>query len=71
MDKKQVIVWVGAAVARGIAWALAAKLGYDATTAQSTAAGITDALIALTLAGISIYSSYRGRKALLNTLPPK
>lgn len=64
MDNKQVIAWIGAAVARGIAWVLAAKCGLDAAQADSEAAVIANALVALALAGVSIYSSVKGRRKL-------
>ncbi len=66
MDNKQVIGWVAAAAARGIAWLLAGKLGMDAADARNQAAAIAEALAALAIAGISIYSSVKGRRRLAN-----
>jgi hypothetical protein len=70
MDNKTVITWVAGIVARGVAWVLAAKVGMDAATADSTAATVGQALVALALVGLSIYTSIKGRKALLNATPP-
>lgn len=67
MDRKQLIVWIGGIVARGIAWFLAVKLGMDAAESDSLGQTIAEALGALTLAGLSIYSSVKGRKKLLTT----
>jgi len=64
MDNKQVITWIAAAAARGIAWVLAAKLGLDATQSTSLATTIAEAAAALVIAGISIYTSVKGRKTL-------
>lgn len=69
MNHKQLIGWVVAAVARGIAWVLAAKLGLDAAQAQGEAQAIAEALAALALAGISIYSSVKGRRRLAAESP--
>ena len=70
MDKTQVIKWAVWAVARGLAWILAAKLGYDATEAQSVAQAGAEALGAVALVGLSIYDSVKNRKKLLATPPP-
>jgi hypothetical protein len=69
MDKKQLILWLAGIVGRGIAWILTAKLGMAATEAGVTGVGIAEALGALALFGISIYSSVKGRKALLAAEP--
>ena len=69
-DNKQVVTWITAAAARGIAWALAAWLGMDAVESGATGLGIAEALGALTVAGISIYTSYKGRKVLKAEFPP-
>ena len=71
MDKKQLILWLAAIVGRGIAWILTAKLGMAAAEATGAAESIGAALGALALAGISIYTSVKGRSALLATEPPK
>ena len=69
-DNKQVIAWLTGILARGIAWILAAKLGMDATESGTTATGVAEAVTALVLAGVSIYSSVKGRKK-LQAEPPK
>lgn len=70
-DNKQTIAWLTAIVGRGIAWILAAKLGLDATESGATGLGIAEALGALVLGGVSIYTSLKGRKKLLATEPKK
>jgi len=70
MDKKQVIAWLVPIVARGLAWALSVKLGYEAAQAQSLGLQAAEALGALVLVGISIYTSLKGRKKLLMQPPP-
>lgn len=69
MDKKKVIEWVVAALARALAWVFAAKLGMEATEADSVGIGIAEAVGALVLAGFAIYSSVKGRRRLLATDP--
>lgn len=64
MDYKQVIKWVVPVIARGAAWALAAKLGLDATESQSLGLQIGEAVGALALVGVSIYTSIKGRQKL-------
>ncbi len=71
MDSKQVIAWLVPIVARGIAWILAAKLGFTAAESQNLATQIGAALGSLALVGVSIYTSVKGRKKLLATEPPK
>lgn len=71
MDWKQVFAFAAPAVVRGIAWVLAAYLGYEATQAQDLATQIGGALVALALAAVSIYTSIKGRQTLLATPPPK
>ena len=70
MDNKQTILWLAGIVARGLAWVLAAKFGMEAVEAGTVAESIGAALGALTLAGISIYTSVKGRKTLLAKEPP-
>lgn len=70
MDKKQLMAWLIPIVARGIAWILAAKFGMDAIESGVTATGIAEAAGMLALAGVSIYTSVKGRKKLLATEPP-
>lgn len=71
MDKKMVIKWLVPVVARGIAWFLAVKLGMEAVESEAVSTQIGDALGALALAGVSIYTSVSGRKKLLEAKPPK
>jgi len=70
MDHKRFIAWLVPIVIRGIAWVLAAKLGFAAVESQSLATQIGNALGALALVGVSIYTSVKGRKKLLATEPP-
>ena len=64
MDKKQLIKWLIPVLARGLAWILAARLGLEATDAQSHATAAAEAIGALALVGASIYTSIRGRSKL-------
>jgi len=70
MDYKQVIAWLIPIIARGIAWILAAKLGFTAAESQDLATQAGGAIGALALVGVSIYTSIKGRKKLLATPPP-
>ena len=69
MDKKQLIAWLVPIIVRGVAWILAARLGFEAAEAQDLATQIGSALGALALVGVSIYTSVKGRKKLLATEP--
>ena len=71
MEKKQLILWLAGIAARGIAWILAAKFGFEAAQSTELGTGIAEALAALAIAGVSIYTSVKGRKALLAAEPPK
>jgi len=71
MDKKKVVEWITAAVVRGIVWVLAAKAGLEAAEAEDLGTQAGTALVALVVAGISIYSSVKGRKKLLAAEPPR
>jgi len=71
VDKNVMIQWGVAAIARGLAWVLAAKLGWDAAQAESTAAQAAQAIGALVIVGLSIYTSLKGRQKVLMTPPPK
>jgi len=71
MDHKQLIAWLVPILARGVAWVLAAKLGFEAAESQDLATQIGSAIGALVLIGLSIYTSLKGRKKLLATVPPK
>ncbi len=70
-NNKRTVAWLTAALARGIAWVLVAKLGLDATESGATAQGVSEAVIALIVAGVSIYSSVQGRKRLKAEDPRK
>ena len=69
MNHKQLIKWLIPIVARGIAWVLAAKLGLDAAQAKADATTAAEAIGALLLVGLSIYTSIRGRQKLLARRP--
>ena len=70
MDKKKVIEWITAAVARGIAWLLVGTFGLEAAKSEEWGVQIAGALVGLVIVGISIYSSVKGRKKLLAAEPP-
>ena len=70
MDKKQLIAWIVAAVARGLAWGLSGWLGFEATQADELGGQIANGAGAIALAVVSIVTSIKGRKALLATEPP-
>ncbi len=69
MDAKQWIAWLMPVLVRGLAWILAAKLGIEAVEADGLATEAGAAFGALTLIGVSIYTSLAGRKKLLLTDP--
>ena len=69
MDAKQWVAWLMPVLVRGLAWILAAKLGMEAAEADNLATQAGAALGALTLIGVSIWTSLRGRKKLLLTDP--
>ena len=71
MDMKQVIAWLIPVMARGIAWILAAKLGLDAVEGKAIAGEVANWIGAGVLLAVSIYTSVKGRKRLLNTPPPE
>jgi hypothetical protein len=64
MDRKQLVTWATLAVARGLAWVFAAKLGLDATEAEGVASAMANGLAAIALAGLSLWSSVRDRRKL-------
>lgn len=70
MDAKTLIAWLIPVIVRGIAWFLAVKLGMDATTSQDHATQVGQALGAIALVGVSIYTSLKGREKLLMKPPP-
>ena len=71
MEKSTVIKWAAAAIARGIAWFLAGKLGMDAAQSSELGLGIAEALASLVVAGAAIYSSVKDRGNILNTPPQR
>ena len=71
MDKQTLLKWIVAAIARGIAWLLAAKLGMEAAQAEDLASQAAGLLVALAVVGLTVYTSTRGRKKLLATPPPE
>lgn len=71
MDKAKVIQWITTAAGRGIAWFLAGKLGLEAVQSNDLGMALAEALAALVIAGVSIYTSVKARKVLLATYPPK
>ena len=71
MKNRTIIGWITAAMARGIAWVLAVKLGMAAAAAEAEAQTIAEALCALVVAGAAIYSSVTGRRKLLAAEPPR
>lgn len=70
MSAKQVMAWVIPVIIRGIAWVLAAKLGFEASEADTLAGQAGPAIGALCLVGVSIYTSIKGRKKLLEAPAP-
>lgn len=71
MTRKELIKWLTGILARGLAWFFAVKLGLAAAEAHSAAQSAAEALAAVALAAISIQSSIKSRKTLLNQPPPK
>ena len=71
MNRKELIQWLTGILARGMAWFFAVKLGLAAAEAHSAATTAAEALAAVALAAISIHSSIKGRKTLLNQPPPQ
>jgi len=64
MDNKTMTIWLTGIVARGIAWFMAVKMGMNSVEAESNASMLANAVGAVILVGISIYSSLKGRKTL-------
>ncbi len=71
MDKKQIVNWIAGAAARGIAWFLAGRLGIEAARSDELGAALAEALAALAVAGLAVYTSVKGRRKLLDTAPPR
>jgi hypothetical protein len=67
MERATIIKWIAAAVARGIAWFLAGKLGLEAAQSDQLGSAAAEALAALAVAGIAIYTSVKGRGRLAKT----
>ncbi len=67
MDNRQIIHWVAAAAARGIAWFLACKLGLEAARSDELGMALAEALAAVAVSCIAIYTSVKGRRKLLET----
>jgi len=63
MDKiavlKKYLPWI---VGHGVAWALAGWLGLEVAKADSLGLAAGEAILALTLVGLSVYDSIKGRK---------
>lgn len=70
MDKKQTIQWVITAVLRLVAGYLAIKFGKDAID-EPTWTALGEGLAAVVIAGVSVWTSVKARKALLAQEPPK
>ncbi len=66
-DKQQLTKWLAGILARGIAWFFAVKLGLAASQASTNAQTAAEALASLALVAVSVWSSLRGRKKLLET----
>ena len=71
MDNRQIIQWIAAAAARGFAWFLAGKLGIEAARSDELGTALAEALAALAVSCIAIYTSIKGRRKLLETPSPK
>ena len=70
MNKTETIRWIVTALLRLVAGYVAVRFGEHAIAAETWAA-LGTGLAAFIIAGLSIYSSVRGRKALLDTKPPE
>ena len=66
MDNKVLVGWGVKAIARGLAWVGAAWLGMEAAAAQSQSLAAAEALGALALVVISVITSLKGRKTLVD-----
>jgi len=69
VDNRQITQWIAAAAVRGIAWFLAGKLGLEAARSNELGTALAEALAALAVSCIAIYTSVKGRRKLLNTPP--
>jgi hypothetical protein len=71
MTKKEIIMqWLVPVVVRGLAWFFAVKLGIEAAKAETLAGSAGQAIGALALVGVSVYTSLKGRDKLLKKTPP-
>jgi hypothetical protein len=70
MDYGQLIGWVIPVIVRGVAWFFAVKLGLESKEAEGLAGQIGSVLAAGAIAGVSVYTSLKGRKKLLAQEPP-
>ena len=71
VDKKQLIKWIIASTARGLAFVLVSWLGMSAASSQETAGQIASGAGAVVVAIISIVTSVKGRKKILAETPPE
>ena len=69
MDAKQVLRWLVPILARGLAWILAAKLGVEAAEADSLGVQSAEAIAAVVLVAMSLWTSVKGRQKLLYADP--
>jgi len=70
MDKTQIVKWAIPVLARGVAWILAARLGMEAAEADTFGLAAAEAIGALVLIAVSVYTSVQGRRKLLASPPP-
>ena len=70
MSRQLLFNWLLAAVARGIAWFIAVKLGGPALEADTFAHAAASALGAILIAACALYDSIRSRHQLLHQSPP-
>lgn len=71
MDWKKTIEWLLPSVIRLMAGYLAVKFGMEVAEANETATQIGSGLAALAIAGVSLYTSYKGRARLASTASPE
>jgi len=67
---KQILTWLVPVLARGIAWALAVRLGIESVQAEDLGLQIATAIGTLVLSGVSVYTSIKGRQKILQQEPP-
>jgi ABC-type uncharacterized transport system permease subunit len=71
MDKQLAIQWLVTAAVRLIAGYFVVKLGGNAVAYGTTIDGFASGVGSAVLAGISLYTSVKGRQVLLNTPVPQ